>query len=213
MLFCLAILFNSCDTRTKKQPPEKVPPERMPRPEKVTPLVERWHHLLIDKQNSPEAIKVRAVNSFFNTLQYVDDTIVWGQKDYWATPLELLEKGAGDCEDFAIAKYLTLRQLNVDEDKLRITYVVAVEQDNMPHMVLKYNRNSRTPFLVLDSLEKRIMPDTERTDLLPVYSFNTSNLWLEGKSSSEKVRGAQGLSLWQAVLQRYDAELALAPLP
>ena len=54
-----------------------------------------------------ERDRLAAVNGFFNQrVAFRDDIEVWGQIDYWATPLELLDKGAGDCEDYAIAKYM-----------------------------------------------------------------------------------------------------------
>ena len=52
--------------------------------------------------------------------------------DYWATPVESLRKGEADCEDYAIAKYFTLRQLGVADDKLRITYYKVFPEQSTP---------------------------------------------------------------------------------
>jgi len=203
LLLFTALLLNSCEV---KKPPLTLPPAQM-----VPPVLQSWYQLIIDKQHSTEAIKLISVNSFFNQLRYVEDQDLWGQEDYWATPVELLEKGAGDCEDFAIAKYFTLKQMGVAEEKLRITYVLAAQRDNSPHMVLQYYKSPYSTPLVLDSLEKAIVPDTQRADLLPAYSFNTNTLWLVDKTGSEKIRSADGLSLWQDVLSRYNAEIAGLP--
>jgi len=203
-LLFIALLINSCEV--KKPAIIIVPPER------TFPLaLQSWHQLILDTRNATDAIKLLAVNSYFNKLQYVDDWDLWGMEDYWATPIEMIEKGAGDCEDFAIAKYFTLRLMGVEEEKLRITYVVAIDRDNMPHMVLEYYRSPFSPALVLDSLEKAIIPNTQRTDLLPAYSFNTNNLWLADKTRSKKIRSTAGMSLWQGVLHRYHRELADLP--
>ena len=60
-----------------------------------------------------------------DALPWISDDEHWGKRDYWATPIEMLATNGGDCEDFSIAKYLTLTQLRVPSDKLRITYVRA----------------------------------------------------------------------------------------
>ena len=118
------------------------------------------------------------VNAFFDEhIQYATDDIVFKEKDYWATPLEMLSIGGGDCEDYSIAKYFTLKELGVDEDKLRITYVKAKEL-NQAHMVLTYFKTKRSVPLVLDNLITEIKPASQRNDLTPVYSFNGTGLWL-----------------------------------
>ena len=88
-------------------------------------------------------------------MQFINDQALWEQKDYWATPIETLSIGGGDCEDYAIAKYFTLKQLGVDESKLRLTYVKAIEL-NQAHMVLTYFENKRAVPLVLDNLINNI---------------------------------------------------------
>ena len=112
---------------------------------------------------------------------------MWGVKDYWATPLEFLSRGAGDCEDYSIAKYFTLKELGVSEKKMRITYVKALKL-RQAHMVLTYFETPRSVPLVLDNLIPTIKPATQRKDLLPVYSFNGSGLWLaKSRGSGKKV--------------------------
>lgn len=121
---------------------------------------------------------------FFNDrLLFRDDRVIWNQGDYWASPIEALRKGAADCEDYAIAKYLTLRQLGVASEKLRITYVKALRL-NQAHMVLTYYPTPTAIPLVLDNLTGKIQPATQRTDLLPVYSFNGEGLWLPAPAAT-----------------------------
>ncbi|MBI4206399.1 MAG: transglutaminase-like cysteine peptidase [Betaproteobacteria bacterium] len=108
----------------------------------------------------------------------MDDIIHWGKEDYWATPIEFLSTNAGDCEDFSIAKYFTLRALGVPDDRLRLTYVKELVQYNQAHMVVAYFPSPDAEPLVLDNINKTIQPASARSDLLPVYSFNGSNLWL-----------------------------------
>ncbi len=121
--------------------------------------------------------KLQKVNAFFNQMQFTTDKLLWGKDDYWATRLEFLEKGAGDCEDFVIAKYFTLKQLGVPTNKLFFTYVKAIKL-KQAHMVLTYYKTPTSVPLVLDNLNPKILPATLRKDLIPVYSFNGDSLYL-----------------------------------
>ena len=128
---------------------------------------------------SPEDKKIFAVNRFFNQIQYSPDIKTWQKKDYWASRLEFLGKGQGDCEDFAVAKFLTLMQLGVPEKKLFLTYVKAVGYPEAAHLVVTYYQTSGTVPFVLDNYNKRILPATQRKDLIPVYSFTGKDLYLQ----------------------------------
>ncbi|MEK1943038.1 MAG: transglutaminase-like cysteine peptidase, partial [Pseudomonas sp.] len=131
-----------------------------------------WSDLINVSGDLPENEKLISVNKFFNRqLRFVDDQRNWHQEDYWATPLEALIKGAGDCEDYSIAKYFTLRRLGIPSEKLRITYVKALNY-NQAHMVLTYYSSPTAQPLVLDNLIGDIRPASQRKELLPVYSFN-----------------------------------------
>lgn len=164
---------------------------------------EDWQTLISESKTLPEKEKLEVVNRFFNSnVQFIDDIMLWGQEDYWATPAEMLAIGAGDCEDYSIAKYFTLKALGVSEDKLRITYVKAVELDQA-HMVLTYYETNRSVPLVLDNLITEIEPATRRNDLVPVYSFNGAGLWLaKSRGEGQRVGDSSRLSLWQDLEKR-----------
>jgi predicted transglutaminase-like cysteine proteinase len=162
-----------------------------------------WKNLMDNGKTWTEPEKLKRVNDFFNqNIEFVDDILLWQKNDYWATPTEVLAKGAGDCEDYSIAKYFSLVEMGVDENKLRITYVKAL-QLNQAHMVLTYFESAHSVPLVLDNLKPAIVPATQRQDLLPVYSFNGSGLWLaKNKGSGQHVGDSDRLSLWIELKQR-----------
>jgi predicted transglutaminase-like cysteine proteinase len=165
-----------------------------------------WQYLLASQKQIGESEQLNVVNRFFNKqLRYVEDIDLWREVDYWETPIEALWKGAGDCEDYAIAKYFSLRHLGVASEKLRITYVKALTQ-NRAHMVLTYYSSPEAEPLVLDSLIDAIKPASQRKDLLPVYSFNAEGLWLPGAKGNKKVGDTKRLSRWQDVLKKMQAE-------
>ena len=168
--------------------------------------LEEWQRLLHEQAGASEAEQLKAVNRFFNLrLRFRDDIELWRAADYWATPVEALHRGAGDCEDFAIAKYFSLRQLGVPSEKLRITYVKAVRL-NQAHMVLTYYPQASATPLVLDNLIDAIEPANRRTDLVPVYAFNAEGLWLPGRGGGKQVGDSKRLSRWQDLLKKMRAE-------
>ncbi|SFP32242.1 Predicted transglutaminase-like cysteine proteinase [Ectopseudomonas composti] len=163
-----------------------------------------WEALIKASAALPEADKLNEVNRFFNRkVRFVDDSQLWRENDYWATPVEMLVKGAGDCEDYSIAKYFTLRRLGIPSEKLRITYVKALNY-NQAHMVLTYYANPSAEPLVLDNLINDIRPASQRKDLLPVYAFNAEGLYLPG--SNTRKSDSKKLSRWQDILKKMHAE-------
>lgn len=170
-----------------------------------------WRKLLEEARNLSEDEKLKTVNVFFNRrIRYVSDQEVWGQTDYWASPLEFMGKSAGDCEDYAIAKYMTLQILGIPTDKLRMIYVRARfggpnSTNSEAHMVLGYYATPSDEPLILDSLVGSIRPAASRTDLMPIFSFNTQGLWVGGATSSAADPTAR-LSQWRAVMERMKQE-------
>jgi len=169
-----------------------------------------WRELIQKTQSLSEEEKLKEVNNFFNMMVlFVSDADNWGKEDYWATPFECLGKGAGDCEDFSIAKYFTLRELGVPDEKLRLTYVKALAPYNQAHMVCTYFSSPTASPLVLDNLIGEIEPAINRQDLVPVYSFNGSGLWLaKARGSGQEVKGGTGrMAMWQQLKDRMAKDI------
>lgn len=152
--------------------------------------------------------KLKRVNEFFNRrIGWADDLTLWGLSDYWATPMDTLGKGAGDCEDFAIAKYFTLINLGVPVESLRLVYVkiksnvLDNEDPGKAHMVLAYYKTPDSDPLILDNQITDIKSASRRKDLTPIFSFNSEGGYLSINGSSESVTHAN-LSRWQDLLKR-----------
>lgn len=161
-----------------------------------------WEASIHQHLSASDREKLNIVNSFFNQAKFIDDLKLWNKKDYWATPVEFLALNAGDCEDFSIAKYFTLKEMGVDTSKLRITYVKALRL-NQAHMVLAYYSTPSAVPLILDNLTNQIVPADQRTDLQPVYSFNADDLWLS-RTRNEQIRAGKSsqLGLWRELNKR-----------
>lgn len=124
---------------------------------------------------SSEADLLQPVNNFFNRLPAATDMALWGMDEYWATPAEALSINGADCEDFAIAKYFTLKELGVPNVRLRLVYARQAHSAEA-HMVLAYYSEPRADPLILDNLDGDIIPASRRSDLTPVYTFNDDDL-------------------------------------
>jgi len=154
--------------------------------------------------------RLLAVNQFFNRrIVFTEDEAAWGLSDYWASPLETLEKGRGDCEDFAIAKYFSLVAAGVPVVRLRLVYVRAQIGGPggivQPHMVLAYYPQPEAEPLILDNLIEELRPASRRPDLTPVFSFNGEGLW-QGAAGPAAGDPTARLSRWREVLAKARAE-------
>ena len=166
--------------------------------------LQAWQDLMHELTNKSDKEKLKQVNDFFNQVRFLDDATHWGQKDYWATPVEFLISNGGDCEDFSIAKYYTLKEVGVDMSKLSISYVKALKL-NQAHMVLTYYEKPTSMPVVLDNLIAEIKPASERPDLLHVYSSNGDNLWLSKKGRRTTLVGTSDrLGPWVQLKSRLE---------
>ncbi|MEG3617828.1 transglutaminase-like cysteine peptidase [Magnetovibrio sp. PR-2] len=134
---------------------------------------EKWIKFLKGLKGKKLVIQIREINDYMNRAPYITDPVNWGKKDYWATPGEFMSK-FGDCEDYAIAKYMSLRLLGYNEDDLR---VVAVKDLNLKigHAILVVFYKGK-PY-VLDNQIKQVMPASKIKHYLPVFSINQSAWW------------------------------------
>ncbi|MGV8824559.1 transglutaminase-like cysteine peptidase [Methylibium petroleiphilum] len=175
------------------------------------PEAERGVRLLqstiVASQSMSEEARLQAFNRLFNEhIVFAEDIDTVGQVDQWASPLELLARGAGDCEDFAIAKYFSLIAAGLPPAKLRMVYVRADLGGHVrAHMVLAYYAQPAAEPLILDNLIAEIRPASLRRDLSPVFSFNAEGLW-QGTGAQKAGDPTARLSRWREVLGKARAE-------
>ncbi len=166
-----------------------------------------WRRMMDEARGQPVEQQLNLVNNFFNRrIRYALDPDIWGVPDYWATPLETMGRGMGDCEDYAIAKYITLKLLGVPNERLRLIYVRARTAGALTeaHMVLGYFEDPAGEPLILDNLITSVRPAARRPDLTPVFSFNSQGLWVAGQQQTNNPTAR--LSRWREVLERMSTE-------
>lgn len=168
----------------------------------------QWLGMLTAQKSRPLSQQLTAVNEFWNrAVVQTEDSMLWAQPDYWATPLETLGKGGGDCEDYVIGKYFSLLRLGVPGEKLRLIYVRARmggvgSTQSIAHMVLGYYEVPTAEPLVLDSMVDFLLPSSQRKDLTPVFSFNAQGVYVAGAQPSSVDR----ITRWRDLLTRMKQE-------
>lgn len=173
--------------------------------EKLASRLNELKTLLVTIDESNITAQLQRVNDFFNLLPYETDPVTWDKDDYWASRKEFLGVGQGDCEDYAIAKYFTLRQLGFTNDQLFLTYVKA-SQTRMPHIVLTYYAHPEATPLVLDSINPNVLPATRRRDLKPIFNFNGDRIYMAKQRGlgRELPQGKIDLDKWTKLMDKVE---------
>ena len=143
--------------------------------------------LLNGLKDKTDMEKLEAVNDWYNFMQYKSDQQVYGMSDYWATLYEFVGKGMGDCEDYTIAKYYTLKELGIDPNRMKFTYVVYKSRSgqNISHMVLAYLKvlrpKSKEDILILGNINQRVLPASRRPDIVKVVKMINGDTGAQSK--------------------------------
>jgi predicted transglutaminase-like cysteine proteinase len=150
-------------------------------------IVKDWQKSLEGVKGQTIKAMAEEVNDLVNKKRYITDKRNWGKSDYWATPIEFLQRG-GDCEDFAIMKYTALRSLGVPEDRLRVAIVQDTVKD-IPHAVLVVYTEDGA--FILDNQIKTLVSTVRGSRYSPIYSINRTAWWLHKAPSTTLVASAR----------------------
>ena len=143
-------------------------------------VVEAWRGAIGKLRGKSLIDMADGVNNLMNQVRYIGDNRNWGRSDYWETPVEFMNKG-GDCEDFAIAKYASLRALGVPESLMRVAIVKDMEK-GIPHAILIVYTDQGP--MVLDNQIKRMTRASSISHYKPIFSINRSAWWVHTDQSA-----------------------------
>lgn len=143
--------------------------------ELIKKRLETYEKLLIDIENEDIQKKINCINCYFNQMMPKFDKHVWKKDDYWANPREFVTVGQGDSEDYALAKYCTLKKIGFDKSKLFLFIVKEKNRKNF-RMVLGYYQDNEQSPLILDNKSWKVMPLRNRTDMIFVLAFNEQEI-------------------------------------
>ncbi|TPI47817.1 MULTISPECIES: transglutaminase-like cysteine peptidase [unclassified Mesorhizobium] len=147
--------------------------------------------LISSAQGKGFSEKLSFVNSGINHLiAYRKDSVIYGKLDYWAKPTEVLDKRAGDCEDFVILKMTALLRAGIPAQSMALV-VLQDRRRGFFHAVLSVSTASGV--FILDSLNNTVLRDSDLPDYVPLYSFSTDRAWIHGsRSGSAQVAEIKG---------------------
>jgi len=154
-----------------------------------------WRKMIRQQAGRPRLDQIATVNRFLNDWRYRDDSKNYGRRDYWASPLEFFRR-SGDCEDYAIAKYVTLREMGFPAEDLRLVVVQDVERD-LAHAVLAVYEGEQV--YILDNLTRAIVPQEQLTQYVPYYSINENTRWAHVKPAKAVAQSSNGMTPAAAV--------------
>lgn len=141
-----------------------------------------WQKFKAEAEKLDDKGKLDKVNAFFNSFPYISDMKNWGKNDYWAIPAQFLKK-SGDCEDYAIIKYFTLRELGFPAENMRIVIVMDTVL-NEGHAVLAVKTGGKT--YILDNQSRVVLPQERIHNYEPHYSVNELGRWNQMKPMTGK---------------------------
>ena len=128
---------------------------------------------LADIDGGSPLSRAEAVHDLMNSRPYRDDRRQFGRSDVWQTPFAFWRSG-GDCEDYAIAKYMALRALGFSDTQLRLT-VMTGRASREVHAVLLIEIDQR--WYVADNLERGLRPVEAHDGWKPEFSVSAAGAW------------------------------------
>ncbi len=144
-----------------------------PHPSSPCKLLE-WKNFLEDLRNAPLVEQLREVNRFLNKYPYIDDIVNWGFDNYWETPYEFQRK-SGNCKDYAIAKFMSLRAIGVSNDIMRIVVLKDLNLGGIIHAILVVSTDEKS--YILDNQIKQLVTTDKVYHYVPIYSINEEHWW------------------------------------
>jgi predicted transglutaminase-like cysteine proteinase len=142
--------------------------------ETATCTAKGWQNFIETLKGKDLKAQLKEVNKTMNSKRYILDMDNWGKDDYWATPYQFLKKN-GDCEDYAISKYMILKELGVPAENMR---VVALQDLNLKlgHAVLVVYDGDEP--MLLDNQISSVVAANSVRHYQPVFSINEEGWWL-----------------------------------
>lgn len=191
-------LFNTVEYRTNdlgalpkwQAAMQKIAKEQKTYANSASKAVRAWQAMIRENRGNRQIEQIETVNRFINQWRYRSDSYNYKQSDYWASPAEFFTR-SGDCEDYAIAKYATLRQMGFGAEQLRLVVVQDVVRD-LAHAVLAVYVDGDV--FILDNVTSEVRSQADVAEYAPYYSVNEQARWAHAApAAAAKMASAAGL--------------------
>ena len=189
-------LFNTIEYRTNdldalpkwKATLSRIAKEKSYYAESRSKAVQAWQAMIHGQKGKGQIAQLKSVNRFINQWRYRSDSYNYKTSDYWASPAEFFSR-SGDCEDYAIAKYVTLRQMGFEAEQLRLVVVKDLVRD-LAHAILAAYVDGN--IFILDNVNNDVRLQADVAEYAPYYSVNEYARWAHAAAPA-KVAAADGL--------------------
>jgi len=141
--------------------------------------VSNWMNELERMRSLSRLNQLKAINTYINAYPYRPDLAKTGMAERWNPPPELFRQG-GDCEDYVVAKYLSLGHLGFNDDRLRLTILTLprtrrTDPRRRMHAVLAVYIDDTA--WILDNLSDDVYDHKTAYSYRPILSVNRETLW------------------------------------
>ena len=150
-------------------------------------IAEWWRNFVAELARLPLRERAERVNSVLNRVPYVTAVANWHDPDHWETPYEFLAHG-GQCQDYAIAKFMALEQSGVPQAALRFAVVRDTEKAADHAVAVVYVDGQA---LVLDNQSAAVLPASAHGRYRPYYSINRAGWWYPVPDAPSRVQVAR----------------------
>jgi predicted transglutaminase-like cysteine proteinase len=134
------------------------------------PAARKFLNVIADGRAHDGRARIGVINRAINlAIRPMSDLAQWGVLDRWSAPLATLTSGRGDCEDYAIAKYVALREAGVDENDVRLV-IVRDLANGEDHAVVAARADEK--WIMLDNRRLTLVEDSAMPHVLPLFAFD-----------------------------------------
>ena len=164
--------WNSMETRYIDQ--QKVPDSKCDKVRFHPCEIIHWKAMIQSLKDKPFFEQLRIINKYANVYPYITDPENWGTADYWETPFEFLEL-SGNCKDYAITKYYSLRMLGIPAERLRLIILQDLNLGGVIHAILGVYKDGE--LYILDNQIQQVIPARKIYHYKPIYAINETSWW------------------------------------
>ncbi|MDL0089361.1 transglutaminase-like cysteine peptidase [Campylobacter gastrosuis] len=132
-------------------------------------VLNHYANFMKKTQTQSDWRKIELVNSYINTIKPRYDDFYNKNVDVWSTRGEFLRSAGGDCEEYAISKKESLKDLGVNSKTCLLVVKEKLISKGGYHMVLALWQRQGDEPVILDNLSFRVLPLSKRYDLEPLY--------------------------------------------
>jgi len=137
---------------------------------------QKYLALIEESRRLPERARIAQINRVINaSIRYTSDEEQFGMPDVWTAPLATLGSGRGDCEDYAIAKYVALRDAGFAAEDLRLL-IVHDRNARQDHAVASVRQGGQ--WLMLDNRHDILLEQKDARHFVPLFALDRDGVKL-----------------------------------